>query len=80
MAATTPSSTVTTEAFELLHIIFLFVALLGDTVAVIVAVSPTLSDSEVGLSVIAFTDVDVDVSSFPEQEQMPPRRISNNKW
>ena len=68
---------VTTEAFELLHIIVLFVALLGDTVAVIVAVLPTFSDSEVGLSVIAFTEVD-EGSSLPEQEQMTPERIKDN--
>ena len=37
LAVTLPSSTVATDAFELLHIIFLLVALLGDTVAEIVA-------------------------------------------
>ena len=54
-AVTTPFTTVATSSFELVHVTVLFVALLGNTVAVNFFVSPTVSVASVSLNVISVT-------------------------
>lgn len=79
-AETFPSETLATDAFELLHMTVLLLALLGDTVAVIVVDSPSLRVMDVGLMIRDVTGTVVGSGfSFCEHEQIITESINENQ-